>query len=153
MALVLALVVTAVLPSCRKPEEPRLRTVRFTVGGHEVTAELAATPETRQKGLMGRRSLAPDHGMLFVHPAPQRLSFWMKNTRIPLSIAFIRVAGGESRTGVILHIARMKPLSVQSYESPAPVRYALEMECSWFEKHGVKAGDRVEFPPGIGQMR
>ena len=87
----------AVVPAHAQPGRPNtgLPTTKLTIGTQVVTAEIAATDETRQIGLMHRFSLPPDHGMLFVHDAPRMLSFWMRNTYIPLSIAFIDANGAH----------------------------------------------------------
>lgn len=118
---------------------PGVRTVRITVGGRPVTVEVADTEEKRQRGLMHRESLPEDHGMLFVYEAERRLSFWMRDTPIPLDIAFI------DRAGRIVDIQQMEPLSDDTHTSRAPALYALEMRHGWFEDHGVEVGDRVEF--------
>lgn len=111
-----------------------------SVAGHALTAELAVTPEAQQCGLSRRDRLAPDHGMLFVFPHPVHIAFWMKDTRIPLSIAFL----DDQRR--ILAIARMAPLDTDSRHHPGgPYRYALEMPQGWFERQGVGPGDRVDF--------
>jgi hypothetical protein len=117
-----------------------LMTTTVAVGGRELTVELAITPESRSCGLSHRSQLAEDRGMLFVFPTPQRLSFWMKDTPVALSIAFIDNAGR------ILSIQKMTPLkTTTSYQSPAPARYALEVTQGWFEKNSVGVDDLVEF--------
>ena len=115
-----------------------LPTVALSVKGHRLTAEVAATPATRTRGLMERFSLAPDHGMLFVFPAPAPQAFWMRNTYVPLSIAFI------DSTGRIVNIEDMQPKSEESHFSLAPVPYALEMRRGWFRERGIGPGARVE---------
>ncbi len=114
-------------------------TTVLRVGGHEVRAEVADSDEERRRGLMGRDSLPEDHGMLFVYPEQRTLSFWMRNTRIPLDIAFI------DRSGVIVDVQTMQPETEELHRSRQPALYALEMEAGWFEEHGVDVGDRVEF--------
>ncbi|MDR2881532.1 MAG: DUF192 domain-containing protein [Azoarcus sp.] len=103
-----------------------------------IDVEVAADEKTRQLGLMYRSSLPPDQGMLFVYSSSIRLCMWMKNTLIPLSVAFL------DEEGRILNIEDMTPLSEESHCSSRPARYALEMNQGWFAKHGVKAGDRIE---------
>lgn len=115
-----------------------LPTVALTINGHKLTAEVATTPEERAKGLMNRFSLRPDNGMLFVFERPEPLSFWMKNTFIPLSIAFLDAQGR------ILNIEDMAPQTATTHWSKAPGLYALEMRKGWFAERGIKAGDRVE---------
>ena len=112
--------------------------MELTVNGHRVTAEVAATVPSRTIGLMRRFSLLPDHGMLFVFDEPQPLAFWMKNTYIPLSIAFI------GRDGRILNIEDMAPQTEMTHDSRGPAMYALEMKKGWFTQFGIGAGDRVE---------
>jgi uncharacterized membrane protein (UPF0127 family) len=106
----------------------------------EIRVEVAKTPEEREKGLMGRKHLGPDDGMLFIFETEDYHGFWMKNTLIPLNIAFI------DKGGRIVSIAEMKPLTLDSHDPPKPILYALEMNKGWFSKHGIKAGDVVGFP-------
>ena len=115
-----------------------LPTTELTINGHRVTAEVAATAASRTTGLMRRFSLRPDYGMLFVFDEPQPLAFWMKNTYIPLSIAFI---AGDGR---ILNIEDMAPQTEMTHDSHGPAMYALEMKKGWFAQFGIKAGDRVD---------
>lgn len=115
-----------------------LPTMELTINGHRVTAEIAATTASRTVGLMRRFSLRPDHGMLFVFDAPQPLAFWMKDTYIPLSIAFI---GADGR---ILNIEDMAPKTEMTHDSRGPAMYALEMKKGWFAQFGIAAGDRVD---------
>jgi hypothetical protein len=104
------------------------------VGGHRITVEIARDPEQRSRGLMFRDSLPPDHGMLFLFPRDEVQAFWMRNTKIPLSIAY-----ADAR-GRIVRIADLEPLDERPVTSIAPARYALEMNRGWFAKHGVVAG-------------
>lgn len=115
---------------------PETLTIRF----FQVTAEVARTPAERARGLMGRQSLALNHGMLFVFEQADTQCFWMRNTPLPLTIAFI------NNEGKIVNIADMQPLSDDSHCSSQPVRYALEMEQGWFKKRGVLVGDVVAGP-------
>lgn len=114
-------------------------TVRITVGGHPVTVEVADDDAERQRGLMHRDSLPEDHGMLFVYESERLLSFWMRNTRIPLDVAFI------DRSGRIVDIQQMEAMSDVTHTSKAPALYALEMSLGWFDEHGVEVGETVEF--------
>lgn len=116
-----------------------VRAVRIRVGGIPVTVEVAETEAARQRGLMYRDTLPEDHGMLFVYEAERNLSFWMRNTRIPLDIAFI------DRAGRIVDIQQMEAMSEETHTSRAPAMYALEMRLGWFEERGIRVGDRVEF--------
>ena len=118
-----------------------LPTAVLTVGEHKVTAEIVVTPEQRALGLMNRFSLKPDHGMLFVFERSEPLSFWMKNTFIPLSIAFI---GADGR---IVNIEDMKPQTEDTHWSKGPALYALEMRKGWFAEKGIGPGAMVKGIP------
>ena len=109
----------------------------------ELTVELARTAAERSRGLMFRESLAEERGMLFVFAQETKAGFWMKNTKIPLSIAFI---DGE---GTILETQEMEALSEDLHRPAQPYRYALEVNQGWFERHGLGAGDRVEIPADV----
>ena len=109
----------------------------LTIGDNRFVVEVAATPQTRETGLMNRFSLQQDHGMLFVFEAPQPLAFWMKNTYIPLSIAFV------DRNGRILNIEDMRPQDESTHWSKGPALYAIEMRQGWFASKGIAAGDSV----------
>lgn len=111
------------------------------IGKAAVQAEVAATPEAREQGLMHREHLCTDCGMLFVFPVAGRYGFWMKNTPLPLAIAFI------SRDGRIINIAEMQPDTVDVHYAEGNAQYALEMNGGWFAAHGVKPGDGVKGIP------
>ena len=111
------------------------------VAGHPVAAEVAATRQRRETGLMNRRSLAPDHGMLFVFRHDQDVCMWMKNTYLPLSVAFIDAQGR------IRNLADMQPLTLDTHCATGAVRYALEMPLGWFAAHRVQPGARVQGLP------
>lgn len=113
-------------------------TIRLSVSGHALTAELARTPNERMRGLMQRRSLPPDHGMLFVFEAPERICMWMKDTPLPLSVAFI-----DAR-GVVINLADMQPLTLEPYCAAGDALYALEMAQGWFAGRGVGPGSRIQ---------
>jgi uncharacterized membrane protein (UPF0127 family) len=110
---------------------------QLTAGMHVIRAEVASNNETRSRGLMYRKELAPNAGMLFVFDQPAVQCFWMRNTLIPLSIAFM------TDDGTITNIADMAPMTENSHCSSAPVRLALEMEQGWFAKRGVSAGKKI----------
>lgn len=117
-------------------------------GGRKVKArvEIADTYQKRQHGLMFRRSLDKNSGMLFMFPYSRHRSFWMKNTYLPLSIAYI------NEKGIIIRILQMKPLDTSvTYDSKGPARYALEMNQGWFKKNRIKRGCRVLLNGCIGQ--
>jgi uncharacterized protein len=117
-----------------------LRTETLSIRFFQVTAEIAQSPQERAKGLMGRRSLPPNHGMLFVFETAERQCFWMRNTPLPLTIAFIDAKGR------ITSFADMTPFSEENHCSTVPVPFALEMEQGWFKKRGVLVGDSVTLP-------
>ncbi len=114
-----------------------LPSVELSIKEQRLVAEVAATEATRTTGLMNRFSLQPDHGMLFVFREPQPQAFWMKNTYVPLSIAFI---GSDGR---ILNIADMAPQTETTHPSRGPALFALEMRKGWFAQHGIGEGDLV----------
>ena len=123
-----------------KPQSLPITTLK--VGPHAVAAEVASTPDQRSLGLMYRFSLPADHGMLFVFPEPQPLAFWMRNTFIPLSIAYI------DADGRILNVAEMAPRSDATHPSRGDALYALEMRKGWFADKGIGPGTRVTgLPP------
>jgi uncharacterized membrane protein (UPF0127 family) len=105
----------------------------------EIWVEIAKTPEERNHGLMGRKHLGKDEGMLFIFEKEDYHGFWMKDTFIPLSIAFI------DRKGRIVRVTDMKPLTLDSHLPPKPILYALEMNKGWFSSHGIKVGDIMRF--------
>ena len=112
--------------------------IPLALDGHKLTAEVASTDADRTLGLMHRRMLPENRGMLFVFPQAAPLSFWMMNTHLPLSIAFIDDAG------TIINIADMKPLTTDTHKSARPARYALEMNQGWFRKRGIRSGAKIE---------
>ena len=142
-SMLLLLVATAiVLPVSGAPTVVELPTVPLTINGHKLTVEVAKTTEQVTTGLMHRFSLKPDHGMVFVFERSERRAFWMKNTFIPLSIAFV------AADGRILNIDDMAPQDESSHFSNGPAVYAIEMRKGWFAERGIKAGDRVSgLPP------
>ena len=117
--------------------QPTLPTAKLTAGIHVITAETATNNQSRMVGLMHRERLAPNHGMLFVFEDKAQQCFWMRNTIVPLTIAFIE------DDGTILQLADMAPKSEVSHCSQRPVRYALEMEQGWFGKRGIAPGAKV----------
>lgn len=118
-----------------------LPTMTLTIGSHKAIAEIATTPDQRSVGLMHRFSLKPDHGMLFVFERSETLGFWMKNTFVALSIAFI------ADDGRIINIEDMKPQTETSHTSKGPARYALEMRKGWFAERGIGPGALVKGLP------
>ena len=120
-----------------------MENIEIEISGHTLNVEIARTDEEHRVGLMNRKSLAENRGMLFVYDRDQRLSFWMKDTLIPLSIAFI------SSEGIIKEIQNMSPRSLRSIRSQQSVRYALEVNQGFFDELGVASGDQVIFPQGF----
>lgn len=115
-----------------------LPTATISIKGHILTVELAATPTARACGLSHRDDLPENHGMLFIFPDVRPRTFWMKDTLIALSIAFLDDAGK------ILSIQNMTPMqTAEQYHSSGPVKYALEVNQGWFTRHGLDVGDRV----------
>jgi len=122
-------------------ERMLLPTTTLTLHQRNILVEVAATEASRNLGLMFRQSLPPDQGMLFVFDAPTAACFWMKNTLIPLSIAFI------DETGKIINILDMQPHSLDNHCPADPMRYAVEMPQGWFQQAGVSAGDTIKGIP------
>lgn len=136
--LVVLLLVAVALPGVSAAQvNKELPLVELTIKNVKLKAEVAADANTRTVGLMNRFSLKPDHGMLFVFARSEPLAFWMRNTFIPLSIAYI-----DSK-GVIVNIADMKPQDESTHPSAAPAMFALEMKQGWFKERGIVAGDKV----------
>jgi uncharacterized protein len=121
--------------------QPKLPTVALSAGMHNIVAEVASTPQQRQIGMMMRTQMAQHEGMLFVFEQPTRQCFWMRNTLLPLAIAFI------ADDGRIVNLAEMQAQTDDSHCSTEPVRYVLEMNKGWFDKRGIKAGARLRGKP------
>jgi len=134
---------TFITAATAAPVVVELPATTLTIGKHKIVAEVAATDEQRATGLMYRFSLKPDHGMIFVFESAQPQAFWMKNTFIPLSIAFI------ASDGRIVNIADMAPQDERSHWSTGPAQYALEMRKGWFAERGIGPGDRVTGLPVV----
>ena len=122
-------------------QRQRLPTLPLSAGMHIIKAELALTPEQHQIGLMHRTSMGTNEGMLFVFDRPGQQCFWMKNTLIPLQIAFL------ADDGTVVNLAEMKPKSLDSHCSTRPVRFVLEMNTNWFTKRGIQAGSQIRGEP------
>jgi uncharacterized membrane protein (UPF0127 family) len=111
----------------------------ISIKGHTLAVELATTPKARVCGLSNRVKLPENHGMLFIFPTLGPRTFWMKDTHVPLSIAFL------DDSGLILSIHHMTPMqTAERYRSLQPVRYALEVNQGWFAEHGIGVGDVFE---------
>ena len=135
--LILCLLIGFYTMSCSRSDV--LKSQEITINQWKITVEIADTRESQEKGLMNRKSLDEDKGMLFVYDRDSRKSFWMKNTLIPLSIAYI------AADGTIREIYDMEPFSTRTVDSRYSVRYALEVNQGAFQRHGIKVGDKVEF--------
>ena len=118
-----------------------LPSIKLNAGMHNIRAELARTPDERATGLMFRETMPANDGMLFAFEEAQTQCFWMKNTLVPLSVAFI------ADDGSIVNIADMRPQALDSHCSTRPVRYVLEMNQGWFTKRGIKPGFRLTGEP------
>lgn len=127
------------LASCARAGADSVVVQPHSGAGVPVAVEVAATPQSRELGLMYRDSLAPDAGMLFVFPSRAPQAFWMHNTKISLDIIFIDEDGRIVR----IH-RRTEPFSDKSLPSDAPIRFVLEVEGGFSERHGVSEGDRIE---------
>ena len=117
--------------------EAPLKTTTLKVGSHPLKVEVAANDAEREKGLMFRKQMGRNDGMLFVFDEPAYHAMWMKNTLIPLSVAFL------DRDGVILNVMDMEPQTLDSHQAAGPAIYAIETNVGWFAEHQVKPGDRV----------
>jgi uncharacterized membrane protein (UPF0127 family) len=139
----LSFLLLAVAAPAWSQDAPQLDLPRVTLsaGVHLISAQVAATHEQRATGLMFRKEMPANEGMLFVFEQPAGQCFWMKNTLLPLTAAFV------ADDGTIVNLADMKPQSLDSHCSARPVRYVLEMHQGWFSKRGLKAGTKLSGPP------
>jgi len=112
---------------------------KISISGISINVDIADSEQERAYGLMYRKSMPDSCGMLFVFEAAAVQSFWMRNTYIPLSIAYI------DENGIIVRIKDMEPLDLTSVTSDYPAQYALEVNKGWFKKRGIKEGDSVDF--------
>jgi hypothetical protein len=124
----------ALVPAAALAQQPRLPVIELSAGMHRIHAELADSFSTRMQGLMRRPELAQNDGMLFVFDEDAAHCMWMKNTLIPLSVAFLDAAGS------VINVADMKPQTEQTHCAARPARFALEMNLGWFAQRGLKAG-------------
>jgi hypothetical protein len=135
---------TAAVPTAVQAQGPmagarpqKLPEIELSAGMHRIRAMVADDPSERSTGLMFRTDMAPNDGMLFVFEQAQPVCFWMKNTLIPLSIAFV------ADDGRIVNLDEMKANTTTQHCASAPVRYVLEMNAGWFTRKGLKPGDRL----------
>lgn len=142
LTLVLSLAFTCASAAAQQ-NEPQMNLPRTELhaGMYRISAQLAATPAQRQIGLMFRKTMPEHEGMLFVFDVPGVQCFWMKNTLLPLTAAFV------ADDGAIVNLADMQPQTEDAHCSAKPVRYVLEMNQGWFAKKGLKAGTRLAGPP------
>lgn len=138
--LLAALLATSLATPAQDTPQMHLDRIQLSAGMHRIDAQVAATPEQRQTGLMFRKDMPQHEGMIFIFEQASKQCFWMKNTLIPLSAAFI------ADDGTIVNIEEMKPLVLDGHCSTQPVRYVLEMNKAWFSKKGLKAGSKLQGP-------
>ena len=137
-----ACLASACLVAAAQSGPQSLGTIRLNAGIHNIQAEVAQTPEEQATGLMFREKMEAGHGMLFAFDAPARTRcFWMKNTLLPLSIAFL------ADDGTVVDVADMQPQTTESHCSLEPVRYALGMNQGWFAKRGIGRGAKLTGAP------
>ena len=141
-ALLIALLAGVGLPSAAQ-EGPQLnlQRIKISAGMHQIDTQLAMTPSERQIGLMNRSAMPAHEGMLFVFDEPTRQCFWMKNTLLALTAAFV------ADDGTIVNLEDMKPQTLEPHCSTKAVRYVLEMNQGWFAKRGIKAGTKLSGAP------
>jgi uncharacterized membrane protein (UPF0127 family) len=111
--------------------------MELSAGPYRIEAEIANTEESRELGLMHRKQMAANHGMLFVFASPEQYCMWMKNTLIPLAVAFL------DEDGKIVNIEEMRPQTEDVHCSSAPAKFALEMNARWFKSRGIDAGSSI----------
>jgi uncharacterized protein len=133
----LSTVCTGLLALAAAPASAQMPRMELNAGFYRIEAEVAATQPDRMQGLMQRRSMPANQGMLFVFPQADRHCMWMRNTLLPLSVAFL------DEQGRILNIEDMKPQTDTSHCAAAPARFALEMNVGWFAGKGLEAGQRI----------
>lgn len=134
----LALLLTSAAVHAQDLPQTDLPRVTLSAGMHRIDAQVANTPQRRAIGLMHRREMPQHEGMLFIFEQAAVQCFWMKNTLLPLTAAFV------ADDGQIVNLADMKPQTTDSHCSDKPVRYVLEMHQGWFAKRGLKAGSQLK---------
>lgn len=128
------------MPVCAAAQEVpqlNLQRTKLSAGMYVIDAQVAQTPDQREIGLMMRKEMPVHEGMIFIFEEAHTQCFWMKNTLLPLTAAFV------ADDGTIVNLADMKPKSTESHCSAQPVRYVLEMNQGWFAKRGIKAGSKL----------
>lgn len=134
VAALCALLWALLCPPLAHGQAQQLPVIDLTAGGQALTAEVAATPNSRRYGLMHRKQLPDNHGMLFVFEQDDIYCFWMKNTPLPLTVAFI------NSQGAIINLANMQPNTTHNHCAHGAARYALEMQQGWFDEHNIGPG-------------
>jgi len=134
------LALTAGCAFAQDTPQTNLPRIKLSAGMHQIDAQLALSPEQRQIGLMFRKEMPQHEGMIFVFEEPTKQCFWMKNTLLPLTAAFV------ADDGTIVNLEDMKPQTENPHCSVKPVRYVLEMNKGWFAKKGIKAGSKLGGP-------
>jgi uncharacterized membrane protein (UPF0127 family) len=134
---------TATTQQSSSTSESHLPTTRMSIGNQSFNLEIAYRPEDQETGLMNRKSMADDHGMIFVFPAERNLTFWMKNTLIPLDIIYLDTGGR------VVSVKQMKPLDETGIPSDGPAMYAIELNVGTAARAGVKAGDVLKVPDDL----
>ena len=129
--------VLSVLATTVTAQTPTIEIIELTANFHRIEAEVAANQASRMQGLMHRKSMAPNRGMLFVFPKAERFCMWMRNTLLPLSVAFL------DDQGKILNIEDMKPETEDNHCAGTPARFALEMNRGWFAEKGIQPGQHI----------
>ncbi|CAN7263254.1 DUF192 domain-containing protein [Polaromonas sp. LjRoot131] len=141
LALAMAALLSPLCASAQEGPQMNLQRVKLSAGMHIIDAQVALTPEQRQIGLMFRKEMPQQEGMIFVFEQASQQCFWMKNTLLPLTAAFV------ADDGTIVNLADMKPQTTEPHCSAKPVRYVLEMNKGWFAQKGIKAGSKLGGPP------
>ncbi len=126
------------LASYAQAPQTHLQRAVLSLGMFQIDAQIAQTPEERQIGLMFRAQMPQAEGMIFIFEEPSKQCFWMKNTILPLTAAFV------ADDGTIVNFADMKPQTTETHCSAKPVRFVLEMNQGWFAKKGIKAGSKLK---------
>jgi uncharacterized protein len=140
-AICIAVATLSTLAAAQDDPQMNLQRTALQAGMHRIDAQVALSPEQRQIGLMWRKAMPAHEGMLFIFDTPSKQCFWMKNTLLPLTAAFV------DEDGTIVNLEDMKPLTLEPHCSVKPVRYVLEMNKGWFAKKGIKPGTKLTGAP------
>jgi hypothetical protein len=141
------LLVLGSIPALAQNQPQDLPAVTLGAGMYNIRAQVATTPQQHQIGLMFRKEMPVHEGMLFIFDTPTTQCFWMRNTLLPLTIAFVR------DDGTVVNLDDMKPMTEDSHCSVEPVRFVLEMNQGWFAKRGFKAGLKLTGSPFAPTMK